>query len=245
MTLVRNDGQESGCALAQRIDLPDNGGVHFSWAVPDDTDIVGAHLYLTAPDGETLLLAAAVNVEDAGYTYTGGTRALPLATQWLDAPPPGTALALFKGRIYIAVGDVLYATMPLSYEHCDLRDFRAFDGSAIRVLGAVEGGLFVGTSEAVYFLAGAGFADHALLRKLDSPAIAGSLVSADGMAASGRAELADARVVLFATVDGIVMGLPDGSLQNLTRERFELPAMASGAAAFIEGPASQYLLSID
>lgn len=245
MTLVREDGQESGCALAQRIDLASEGGLHFSWAVPDDLDIVGVNLYLSATDSETLLLAASVNVEDGSYSYTGGLRALPLATQWCDAPPAGSALALFKGRIYIAVDEVLFATMPLSYEHCDLRDFRAFDGAPITVLGAVEGGLFVGTGAAVYFLAGASFADAALLKKLDSPALAGSLVSADGLAATGRAELAGQRVVLFATLDGVVLGLPDGSLHNLTYERYALPAMTAGGAAFVAGDASQYLFSPD
>lgn len=245
MTLLREDGQESGTGLASRIDLA-GGGIAFAWKVPPDPAITHAALYLTQPDGETLLQAAVVDVELGHYVYTGGARALPLATQWLDAPPAGQALALHRGRLYIAAGEVLYATAPLSYEHCDLRDFYQFDGSPIQIVAPVTGGLFVGTSSAVYFLSGDTFAERTLVGQLDTGAVRGSVAFGDGEAVTGQRELAGQGVVLFATADGVVMGLPDGSIKQLTRERYDMPGARAGvgSALFEAGPSSRYLLSM-
>lgn len=245
MTLLRDDGQESGAGLAQRIDLADGQGIVFNWDVPFDASITECALYLSQPNGEVLYQALVLDVEQGSATYSGGPRSLPLATQWYDAPPAGQVLAAYKGRIYIAAGNVLYATVALSYEHCDLRDYRAFDDSRITIVAPVEGGLFVGTERAVYFLSGASFADNSLNRKLAVGALAGSVIKADGEAVTGKKELANTEVVLFCTLDGVVMGLPDGSLSNMTRERYQLPAGESAAAVFSAGTMSQYLLSIN
>lgn len=243
MTLLRGDGQESGCALAHRIDLLDNAGITFSWDVPADLSITDVALYVTMPDSETLLQAVVLDVELGSYTYTGGARSLPLATQWLDAPPAGSTLAAHKGRIYIGAGAFVYATAPLSYEHCDLRDFRAIDGSRINLIAAVEGGLFVGTEQGLYFMAGAAFTDNTLAHKMSARVVPGSLVMADGADVTGRTELAGQIVALLATADGIVMGMPDGSVKNFTRERFAMPQQQQGAAVFRLQPTPQYLLS--
>jgi hypothetical protein len=244
MTLLREDGQESGTGLASQIDLGDAGGLAFSWEVPPDPGITHAALYLTQPDGETLLQAAVVDVELGHYVYTGGARALPLATQWLDAPPVGQALAFHRGRLYIAAGDVLYATAALAYEHCDLRDYCAFDGTPIQLLAPVTGGLFVGTSAAVYFLGGDTLAARSVVRKLDTGTVRGSVAYGDGEAVTGRRELSGQEVALFTTADGVVMGLPDGSLVQLTRERYNMRQTGVGAALFEAGPYSRYLLSM-
>lgn len=245
MTLIREDGQESGCGPARRIDLTDNAGITFTWEVPADLGITQAALYLTQADGETLFQAALVDVDAGIYTYTGGPRALPLATQWLDKPPAGSALALYRGRIYIAKGEHLFATAPLSYEHCDLRDFRAFDGTPVRVLAPVESGLFVGTARAVYFLSGANFADNAITRKLDVPAIPGTLASGDAGEILGNPQLAGQHAVVFTTRDGIVLGLPDGTLVNFTNDDYTLPEATTGAAVLRSGKAQQYVVSLD
>lgn len=245
MTLLREDGQESGCAATQRITVPDGGGIVFSWAVPDEPGIVRAALYLSQADGETLFLADTANAADGSYTYTGGPRSLPLATQWLDKPPAGTSLAMYRGRIYIASGAHLFATTPLSYEHCDLRDYRSIDGSDIRLLAAVDSGLFIGTERAVYFLSGASFADNALVRKFDGNVVAGSLAAGDAGEILGNPQMNGMAGVMFATSAGVVLGMPDGSLINLTSDRYQMPAASTGAAVLHVAPNHQYLLTLD
>ena len=245
MTLIRNDGQESGTGLALRLDLPENSGITFSWPTDDlPAGVVDVALYLTAPDGAILMQAVVVDVLDGATTYRGGARSLPLATQWFDAPPAGQCLAHYRGRIYIAVGAELFATTALGYEWCDLRDFLPFDGTRINLVAAVDNGLFIGTERAVYFAGGQDFGGFTVTVKLDGAAVAGSLVTGDGQKVTGRAELAGVAVVMFATSAGIVVGLPDGSLNNLTQERYLFSTGVGAAVLRHDSTKTQYLLSM-
>jgi hypothetical protein len=78
---------------------------------------------------------------------------------------------------------------------------------------------------------------------VESPAIAGSAVIADGFVVSGRAEMDGHQVVLLATAAGVHMGTEDGSITNLTQSRYALPAMGASAALFRDPHTiQQYLL---
>lgn len=242
ITYVRADGQESGCALPTTVTLTAPGGVRFAWpAVPAGvTDVV---LYLTEANGMQLYQAATVAASAGSATITGGIRSRPCDTQWLDAPPPGQCLTWCRGRLYIAAGPYLFATTALGYELCDLRDFLNIDNTAVTLLQGVEHGLFVGTGAGLYFVAGDRL-DEATLRPITSaPAIAGSNVMADGLAVTGRSDMAGVRVCLMATAAGVVMGLGDGSTVDLTHARYRMAPQAQGAAVFRADDAlHQYLL---
>lgn len=244
MTLLREDGQESGTGLAGRIELPDDSGLTFTWDTDLPAAITEVAIYLTQPNGETLHQALVASAAAGTAGYLGGSRSLPLATQWLDAPPAGQCLAHYRGRIYIASGANLFATPALGYEYCDLRDFIAVDGSRIVLLAAVENGLFVGTEQAIHFLAGAAFGELTPTLKMNAGAVAGSLVTANGMEVTGRVELSGVMVVLFTTTDGVVMGLPDGSLSNLTQERYTFSTTPGAAGLRHEATQTHYLLSM-
>lgn len=243
MTWRRSDGQESGTGLATSIVLPDNAGIHFSWRVPADPDLTEALLYLSAPDGETLYRAVVAHIEAGTSTYTGGALALPLATQWYDAPPPGQCLAHYRGRIYIGAGAFLYATTALGYEWCDLRDFVAVDGATITMLAALESGLLVGTERGLYFMAGNALAELAASPRGSAPVLGRSLVMADGQTVTGKPELAGRQVALFATSAGICMADPAGNVANLTQERFAFDYQGAAACGLrVEDALTQYLL---
>lgn len=244
MTYIRNDGQESGTGIATRIDLPDGAGINFTWDIPDDLTIVDVALYLTQPNGETLLQAAVVDVEAGQFTYAGGHRSLPLATQWYDAPPAGQCLALYRGRIYIAAGAFLFATAAHGYEYCDLRDYLAIDGSRITMIAPLEFGMLVGTEKGVYFLSGNALTEFAIVLREGSGALPGSLLMLDGQAVTGNPQITG-KVALFTLTDGIYLGMPDGSTSSLTQERFALDVSGTAAAGFRnDGTLAQYLLSI-
>lgn len=240
---VRRDGQESGVALPAVIDLADGAGVRFAWDRPRDTDIAQAALYLSEPDGMVLYRAAVADVTAGSATVTRATLATPCATQWLDRPPAGQSLAYARGRIYIAQGPTLFATAALGYEYVDLRDFLAFDGSPIRFVAGIDAGVFVGTEQAVYFAAGERLDAMSVRTVVGAPGCAGSVAYADGARATGRAELAGLQVCLFATGDGIVLGLPDGGVLHLTQPRYTFAVAAAAAASFRhDATRSQYLL---
>lgn len=241
MTFQREDGQESGAGVAGCIDLTDDSGIHFDWShdVPEATAAV---LYVTEPNGSTLYRAAVVPTAGS-HDHAVSHLSLPLDTQWLDQPPAGQCLAHYRGRIYIAQGPFLYATTALGYELCDLRDYLAIDGHTITMLAPLEAGLLVGTEAGLYFLGGNALSEFVRVPRQQGGVLARSLILRDGQEVTGGAELAGREVALFATTNGICLGLPDGSVSNLTQDRYAFTPNAVAAAGFRnDALLTQYLL---
>ena len=242
-TLIRRDGQEGGCGLPALFTLQAGQGVRINWPAPDEPGIDEVAVYLSEPDGMVLYQAGVFPAAQGSADITQARLALPLNTQWLDAPPPGQCLALHNGRILIGAGDVVYGTTALGYEYVDLRDFLAIDGAPVTLLLSVAGGLFIGTTKAVYFAAGRRLEDYELVLVVNAPGVPGTGQLVDGFDATANAALAGKPVALFTTGAGVFLGLPDGSVQNLTQARFQFDAAAQGAALFRHDTAQrQYLL---
>lgn len=243
VTHVRSDSQESGAALPSIITLAADGGIRVTWPLPVDPAIERARVYLSTPDGTTLYLADDAPIEDL-YTEIASCRfATPLNTQWLDKPPPGHALAYSRGRIYICRDGFIFGTAPLGYEWVDLRDFLSLDGTRMRFLIGVEHGLYAATASACYFIAGDTFEDMTLKIISTKGGVQGSALYVDGGKATGDKQLDGVRCAMFTTGEGVFLGLPDGTVMNLTRERYAFDATPFAAAGFHENEQlNHYLL---
>ena len=232
MTTLR-DGMESGAALAGTIELSAGQGLRFTFTG-------NVALYVTEPNGTTLFQCATSTT--GTYDHLGGLLSLPLDTQWLDQPPAGQCLTSYRGRIYIAQGQFIYVTTALGYELCDLRDYLTVDNSKITMLAGLENGLLVGTEKATYYLSGGSLAEFSITSK-GAAVIPRTLKLEDGQTVTGKAEYAGRKVALFTTTEGICMASPDGSVVNLTQERYDFSAAGVGAAGFRNDTAlTQYLL---
>jgi hypothetical protein len=110
---------------------------------PQRSDHRAVRVYLSTPNGAGLYLADECPMDDLYTELASCAFAVPLNTQWQDKPPAGHALAYANGRIYIAQGEFIFGTTDLGYEYVDLRDFLALDGSRVRLLAGVEGGLLL------------------------------------------------------------------------------------------------------
>lgn len=232
MTTIR-DGMESGAALTGTIELAAGQGLRFSFTG-------NVALYVTESNGTTLFQCATSNA--GSYDHIGGQLSLPLDTQWLDQPPAGQCLTHYKGRLYIASGQFIYVTTALGYELCDLRDYLSVDSSKITMLAGLENGLLVGTEKATYYLSGSSLAEFSITPK-GSPTIPRTLRLEDGQTVTGKAEYAGRKVALFTTTEGICLASPDGSVVNLTQDRYNFTASGIGAAGFRNDTTlTQYLL---
>lgn len=237
------DGVEGGSTPPVTITLDDGQGVRFVLDAPDDATITDIGLYLSEPNGMVLYHMGNVPANAANADVTSAAFATPMDKAWLDAPPPGQCLAYSRGRIFIAVGAFLHATAALGYQYCDLRDFLALDSTKIQFCIGVEHGVFVGTRQKVYFLAGDRLEELNLKTVADGASVAGSAVHADGFAVTGNPALAGAQCVLFATASGVILGMPDGTVQNLSADRYRFDVTETGSACFrVTDTLNQYLL---
>ena len=230
MTYLRNDGQESGAGTANYLDVPNNGGIAFSnLPVSSDSTVDKKAIYISEPNGETMYRAIVLNNAQTSATYRNrGRMTLPLATQFLEPPPPGTIISLQGGSMLVAVGNKLYYSEPFAFELFDRRKNKLF-ASPITIVCSFDNGSHVATEDLHVWLAGdtpdkwewnARASYGAIPRTLD-------FIDLDA-ALFGKTENVNP-VGLWATKEGIVQATAEGALINLTRARFMYPIQETGA----------------
>lgn len=246
LTYLRDDGQESGAGLAGVVEVPDGAGLDFELPVPTDPAVVAKALYLTAPNGEVLYRAALFPAAAASGSYTNATTELgvPILTQYRQAAPAGQLVAYYRGRIFVAVGSVLFWSDPHSYELFDLRRYIDLEDRITMLApmtdkeqsdSGLSSGFFIGTARSCGVLAGMTPDDFQYVPKVSYGAIEGALASVDG--ALFRDGNTGARPLpMWLTTDGICVGMPDLAVHNLTRSRYRFAEGGMGAALFMDGP---------
>lgn len=248
VTFVRNDGHESGTGLAGVIELTAKGGISFlSIPVSTNTDVVSKNLYLSATNGEVLYYAANIPNAQIGYTYNSNQLDLtiPLITQFLTPPPPGSFVKIYKGVMYVVVGDTVYYSNAHSFELFKLdTDFLRFPGRVVMFEG-VGDGIYVGTEDLggedaegmgnTYFLSGNRPDKLQSVDLFDYGVIEGTAVSTDAAyfesPVAGEAEGGEAKfAVVWTSRHGICLGKDGGTTTNLTEPRYSMPLAQSGVA---------------
>lgn len=231
------DGLEGAPTFGHEIAL--TGGVVFT-GLP----ALAGHkinVYLAGVNGDAAFLAG--STENSTFSYTGPNEALlqPCRTEFLDVAPAGRCLAFWRGRALVANGSVLYASLPGSWEHFDLRrDFKQFSADITAVI-PVDGGVFVGTETELAFLAGLKFDELAYSQSIAAGVVLGSGVAVDGeMVGLGKGVGSGGAMLCIA--DGqVVAGLSDGSVARLTQGRYKTSATEVAATFRQVGDIPQYI----
>lgn len=193
-----------------------------------------------APYGEAMFLAGTT----AGDSFQWGGTAL--AAQQLaldnDAPPVGRLLHAWNSRVLIADGSVIWATRPFNPELCDLkRDFIQMPSTVTLLYGNGDG-LFVGTADGLYFLAGQVF-DQLKAQPIASGYVA--LGSGVEIPLSYLNEKVRPNGVLQGTlclVEGVIhLIYGAGQIIGLTTNRYRTEATEVHATARVRDGVLQYL----
>jgi hypothetical protein len=182
-----------------------------------------ASIYMTAPNGETLLLAAE-GVIGAINVYPDAIRDVPLRTLNKTPPTGPGPLAWLFGRILLADGNVLWETDPYQYELVDAVGGYKLLESEITFLGGVSDGVFIGTQTGVFFMGGT--FDAAQLTRVSTRRAPNQQPQQIDMSDVLKGD-APGVGVLFLTDGGVCVGMPGGQLVNLTNKIFEFPKAES------------------
>ena len=245
MTWLRNDGQESGTGAAGVVAVTD-GGAAFALPVSADPTVVGKVLYVSTCNGDQLFQAAVLPNAQTAFTYANDTTELStgLETQFRQAPPAGQLIAWYRGRMFVAVGSVLFYSDPFAYELFDLRRYIDLDGRVTMLAPMTDkelsdagraSGFFIGTDKSCGVLAGSDPDSFQYIPKTAYGAIPGALDYVDG--ALFRDGATSARPLpMWLSTQGVCVGMPDLQVHNLTRSRYGYAVAGQGAALFMDGP---------
>lgn len=229
LTYVRlADGLEGAPAHAEPVALADGGLV-----LTGLPELAGhkINVYLTGADGVQAYFAGSTN--NAAFSFTGKNTqlVLPCRTEMLEPAPAGTVTALWRGRVLVAVGPVLYASMPHRHEHfMRSRDFKQFS-APITLVQPVEGGIWVGTEKELAFLAGTEFDGLVFRSAMPGAVVLGSGVRVP-MGQLVRGDATNSADAMVCIADGVlVAGYADGASARLTEGRYAT-AVTEVAATF-------------
>lgn len=168
----------------------------------------------------------------------------------LGAPPLATAHTYWNGRIYMAHGRLVWFTELYAYKFVDkTRNFWQFEGD-ITMLGTVTDGIYVGTTEGVWFISGTAL-EPKRVRVMDTAVIPGSMVYVPAELANPpqipMSQDTDVKIsILFLTDAGYCGGQDSGVCYNYSENKFIFPSANRAVATFrrIDG-INQYLAVLD
>lgn len=227
MTYLRQDGQESGAALAAVVELTAIGGFTVALPVSTDTAVSQKAVYLSTLNGEILYRYAVLSNGEQSFSIREERKgALALATQFLSPPPAGEHIAYANGRMLVAVGNRLYPSEPYAPEWFDLRKGVPFI-DRITLVAPLEDGTWLGTDTQIVWLPNAEPEKWEFKPRANYGIIPGTAkIDTAEAIGEGTSKLP---AVFFATASGLCAGLAGGQLVNFTDGRFAYPIQPIGA----------------
>jgi hypothetical protein len=177
-------------------------------------------VYFTLVNGEVV----GMNGVDIGWVNSHSFDAFaPTLGQFEIATPAGRYATMLNGVMYLAVDSVLYATKPHNVERCDERFCQLPMDGGLRMVGAVEDGLWVATEKSVGFVNGGGVDDFTYVSRCTDVPPDGAFVE-DWWTEGGTTR----KCVVWPSEKGFVVGLAGGALKYIDSDNIALPPGAMG-----------------
>lgn len=195
-----------------------------------------------APYGEAMFLAGTTTTDT--FQWNGAPLQAVHFDGSNDAPPVGRLLHAWNSRVLVADDSAIWATRPFTPERCDLKkDFIQMPATITLLYGNGDG-LFVGTTDGLYFLAGQAF-DQLKAQPIASGFVA--LGSGVEIPLSYLNEKVRPKGVLQGTlclIEGVIhLIYGGGEIVGLTTNRYRTAATEVHATARVRDGVLQYLAS--
>jgi len=141
--------------------------------------------------------------------------------------PVGNHIEILSGRALVAIdNEIIYSEHGLLGITDTTRNRQRFEHRIV-LMCAVQTGVFVSTTEAIYFLSGLIPSKWEIKRVANYPAI--EWCREPGLVDPVKLGFKSSHLgVLFGTVEGPVVGLSDGSLHNSINKNVQMPTTCGG-----------------
>lgn len=199
------------------------------------------NVYLSGHDGEGAYLAGSTATDAFMFGGPNNLLTLPCRTLGLSPAPVGTVSAFWRGRVLVAQGSTLWASMPHAPHLFDMRrDFKQFP-SRITLVQPVDGGIYVGTDDDLIFLGGETFDQLTYTEKQLGPVVLGSGVSVPGSQVKLGDGAATGEAMVCIAGGHLVAGLGAGQAYALTAGRYKTAATEVSATFRVIDGIPQYI----
>jgi len=245
VSLVRNDGFESGVLLPATTVLLAGGSTAIDVSSVTSLDsAVLVNYYVTLPDGDVFYFAgqgptgATFNISEDPSLLRRSMKA-----KNTHPPLPFSIVDNFYGRMVYVVKDTVYFSDPFAYEQIDFtKGFIPFKNN-ITMIGVVEDGIFIGTTEDTYFCAGKKPSEFDLTQVADYGVVSNTRSYLDG-AVVGTESATTKKIPAWISSNGMCIGFPDGSMQNVSENAVILPKGVTGASFFRQENGQNHFISV-
>lgn len=239
-TWVYSNLRESGCSRASIISVGNNSGIQVEIPNNSDPNILYARIYCSTQNGNTLYFSGTAN-KGSNYLVTDTSNLVdPLRFFNIDKAPLGSIVKYYRGRLYIASGNILFYSEPFQYDQFRLdSNYFEFPSEILEVM-PVEDGIWIG-SDKLYYLSGDNpdsfkrtTKEHIKIVEGTSTKFSGSYLHLDNTPIGYK---------WFVTSNlGIWVLFNQGLCINLTSENISLDSSDKGTAIFLqEGGRNRYL----
>ena len=213
---VLPDGRRSPMSYPMTVDVPENGRIEVNiGAQPNPVQV-----FVTAAGGSVYYRQgqASSGVFNAAIHAAQGE---PVRFEIEAEIPPARILAYRNGRIYAAVGGVVYFTQPWSFLFRPLSDYIPLPED-VRLMAAVDAGLFICTATKTWLIAGEP-QEATMTEVAPYGAIEGTLT-----------ELPNSTDLMWFTPRGQLRTSQSGEFSLLQDKVIQFPAASLGASVFRE-----------
>lgn len=230
VALLTDAGGESALSELTFIDVPEGGGLSFTFASSSARRLV----YRTDPNGDMVYHAASIPGVLTSYLLGNGQLGRLAETMNLEALPGGQIVRTWRGRTLVARGNVVLFSEPMRYGLFSPREGFVQFAHRVTLLEPVEGGIFVGTTTGVVFLQGSKPSEFSVKGTSGQPPYEGSGITAPASAFGGEIGSSDNRVAAWLAPNGFVIGTASGQLVETQNTRIAIPdSGATQARSFV------------
>lgn len=236
ITYVSALGEESGTGRAALLELPVGGGILIS-SIPQSS-AASCNIYVSPANGDVLYLVKSVAMGTASTTVQSTINfSRMLETQFMEQVPAGHIVRHFKGRMWVAVGDLLVFSLPLRYGLYDPRFTYFRYSERISIVQPVEDGIYVVSGVETFFLSGTNPKDMSQSVVYHQGGVEGTGMSVPPKALKADNKLLDGvlsegvteDVAYWFSTTGAVLGLPGGVTKPVTEDRMTISDYGQGA----------------
>lgn len=238
ISFVADNGRESGMGEPARIELAQPGGIHISGLPANGLRL---NVYATQANSETFWRVATLEAGTAGFFLSSVHSGLPAQNVGMYPAPVGAIdMALYRGRLYLAIGEVVPYSEPLTYGWWSPKNYLKPPSAAVHLL-PVRDGLYIACANNLVFLEGSGPEDFRQAMVQRCATVAGTKADLGGMGI-GTNGLARWAVL---TDRGVLYLYDGGQAVNQTQDHLDLPrALRGGGVLRDYGGEQHYLASL-